>query len=237
MTNKRNMTKTELKKIEAKKRAEQIAKAQERNKVALAKRMDAERKRYEEFYKNNETKLKAYWARKLQIKLNKVKKSYQNKQTDTVKKVRKQEVKKRIPTTIKQLAIEQCQKRAKLSRTKSDGTIYMVDIGQYLHRSEAVAGHYRPKGKYPHMIFIIDNIMPITSKTNYIQADTVGHIRQKQYIAQIGAERYKELEAMADNKALKAEIRDRKYFQFMYDTFLALNEERKRQLGKYYKKP
>ena len=81
------------------------------------------------------------------------------------------------------------------------------------------------------MIFVHDNVWPITSETNRQQLDQKGFIRQQQFIATIGIERFQELEAMAENKLLKNSITGSVQYQEIFDTFRALNKEKEKELA------
>lgn len=229
------MTKKELQERESKKRREQITKQKAKHDQNLQKRIQGIHSEYESLFQKQMEKQLAIYERKRQRRINAVTKQYHEKLTDKTKAIRKLEVKVRISTKIRSKAIVEFQKRCKLSRTNSKWQVFLVDKWYRVHRSESVAWHRWPKGRYPHMIFCIDNVRPITEWTNYQQLDNLGFIRQEQFIKQIWQSRFEELDKMAIDKATKNELSTPMFYQTTYDTFKSLNKERQKKLWKYYK--
>lgn len=154
-------------------------------------------------YEKRITEAKRYLDRKKHARINKTIKQYTNLKIDHEKKIRGHQKSNRIPTKIRDKAIAEFQKRTKLVRADFYGMVHLKDTLQRVHRSESVAGHIYPKSKYPHMIFILENVRPITEKTNYIQADTVGHSRMNN----IPANLVEYLICISGNKQSKNETR------------------------------
>jgi hypothetical protein len=126
---------------------------------------------------------------------------------------------------IKNKAHSAVQKYAKLSKADKDGYVLTVDTKERLKRNDpkVQAGHHRPKQKYPHMAFDIDNIYPITAWNNKRQGDMIGYERKDNLIALIGQDLYDRLESKANNKSLKNQVRQHQYYQTMYETYNNLN--------------
>ena len=173
----------------------------------------------------------------MQRRINKVTKEIKEKQTDAIREIRGQEKKERIPDNIKTKAINEFQKRSKLVRADSEGTVLLADKLLRVHWKESVAWHYFPKQNFPHMIFDIDNLWPITSWTNYNQLDAEGTIWKRQLIIVIWQERFDSLEQKANAKEGKGVIMGDREYQRIYDHYKAENAVHKKRLWKYYEKP
>lgn len=230
------MTKWELEKRERSRRAKIIENAKLKNKEKLEARIQGINSEYEKLFQKAMTKVLARYERKKNIMINKVAKQYGQKTTDKVRAVRKLEKVIRISDTIKTKAIEEFQKRSKLSRTNSLWQVYLVDKGTRVHRSESVAGHRWPKHNNPQLIFELDNLWPITNETNYNQLDAPGYIRQEQFIKKIWQERFDELKSIAESKEDKWVIRDKQFYQIIYETARVNNKRKQASLWRYYKK-
>lgn len=139
----------------------------------------------------------------------------------------KKPLKQKMPsiTKIRNKAHSAVQKYAKLSKMDADGYVITVDTKERLKRNDpkVQAGHHRPKQKYPHMAFDIDNIYPITAWNNKRQGDMIGYERKDNLIALIGQAKYDMLESKANNKSLKNQVRQHQYYQTMYETYNNLN--------------
>ena len=230
------MTKKEIQERESARRAKLIANQKEKQHNKLQARIQGINSEYEKLFQTQMAKQMAIYERKKQRRINAVTKQYHNKVTDKTKAIRKLEVKVRISTKIRSKAIEEFQKRCKLSRTNSLWQVFLVDKGYRVHWSESVAGHYYPKGKFWHMIFIKENVWPITEWTNYTQLDRIWYIWTEQFIKAVWMEKYNELEGISTNKILKNELTPPQYYQNIYDISKELNKKEKERLGKYYKK-
>lgn len=136
-------------------------------------------------------------------------------------------LKQKMPSMakIKNKAHSAVQKYAKLSKADKDGYVLTVDTKERLKRNDpkVQAGHHRPKQKYQHMAFDIDNIYPITAWNNKRQGDMIGYERKDNLIALIGQDLYDRLESKANNKSLKNQVRQHQYYQTMYDMYNNLN--------------
>ena len=119
MTNKRRMTKKEIQERESARRAKLIANQKEKQHNKLQARIQGINSEYEKLFQTQMAKQMAIYERKKQRRINAVTKQYHNKVTDKTKAIRKLEVKVRISTKIRSKAIEEFQKRCKLSRTNS----------------------------------------------------------------------------------------------------------------------
>ena len=75
----------------------------------------------------------------MQRRINKVTKEIKEKQTDAIREIRGQEKKERIPDNIKTKAINEFQKRSKLVRADSEGTVLLADKLLRVHWKESVA--------------------------------------------------------------------------------------------------
>jgi hypothetical protein len=221
------MSKAQLQEREREKRNKIIEKAKAKNHDRLQERIQQEDARYESFFQANLEKLRKRWDRKKQIRINKIKTQYQNKTTDKVKKTRGQEVKKRIPITIKQLALREVCLYSKLARSDRNGYVLQVDTGMVVKRSECQGGHAWPQHNFPHMAFLLDNIRPISPNGNRQQLDTIANWIDK---TPLPIERKNLLAQNAVDKELKNQLRDNKYYQGMYDMFKALNKIEKKRL-------
>lgn len=230
------MTKAELQKREAIRRKKIIEKARLKNEKKREARIATEEERYKKFREDALLKLNQKRDRKRMHRKNKITKLYKNKTTDATKKARKQIVVKRIPTTIRSKAIVEVQKRAKLSKTDNLWTLILADNGRRVHWTDAVGGHYFSKWQYPHLVFNLHNIQPITNETNRIQGSEIGYTWKDWLIKAIGQENYELLVQQSKDKSLKNQLRSREEYQQIYDTFRSLNKERQKQLWKFYKK-
>ena len=151
-----------------KKIAKEIAKKERQ----LESRKLSFQKRQQELIENYKVGLSAKFERKLRsIEL--------RKQRELVSFIRKslgrKPLKQKMPSVakIKNKAHSAVQKYAKLSKMDAEGYVTLMDTGERVKRNDPKvnAGHLYGKKNYPHLAFCLDNIRPISRRTNKKQGD------------------------------------------------------------------
>jgi len=171
-TKKRQLSKTAKNQKAIAKRADYCLRIS--NKLANQKRMAviSEQKKYELLVKNATDKVQAKYAKKLERRLAKIERLYEQKKNRLIKtKVYKKEVKPILPQkkTIKQKALAEFCRYCKLSRAEwmnDEIKVYAVDKQLRLPIGDTQGGHAYSKTTYPHLAFEMDNCRPITPMTN-----------------------------------------------------------------------
>lgn len=138
-------------------------------------------------------------------------------------------LKQKMPSVakIKNKAHSAVQKYAKLSKMDAEGYVTLMDTGERVKRNDPKvnAGHLYGKKNYPHLAFCLDNIRPISRRTNKKQGDMYWYEWEKAVEAKIWSEAWLDLYMKAENKQKKALVRDHNYYQGMYETYNAWNLE------------
>ena len=205
-----------------KKIAKEIAKKERQ----LESRKLSFQKRQQELIENYKVGLSAKFERKLRsIEL--------RKQRELVSFIRKslgrKPLKQKMPSVakIKNKAHSAVQKYAKLSKMDAEGYVTLMDTGERVKRNDPKvnAGHLYGKKNYPHLAFCLDNIRPISRRTNKKQGDMYWYEWEKAVEAKIWSEAWLDLYMKAENKQKKALVRDHNYYQGMYETYNAWNLE------------
>lgn len=125
------------------------------------------------------------------------------------------------------------QERRKLALCDDKWYLTLVDTGERVHYSEfkdynVQAGHYFGKRNHPNLVFEPMNVRPITYITNKKQLDQEWLIRKQQLVQIIWQEALYHLQAMSkENDNI---IRDKNYYQPIYEKYKELLKEEKRRL-------
>lgn len=101
-------------------------------------------------------------------------------------------------------SIAEIQLHSRLSNMDKNWNIFTMDL-KWRHYTACSGGHYRSKHNNPQLVFEIDNIRPITGRTNKIQWDQPWYMRKDKFIEKIWQNRYDELDAISNDKELKEE--------------------------------
>jgi len=191
--------------------------------------------KYSFLVKNATDKIKERYDIKLARALSKAEKQYERRKNRQIKvKVYKKEVKLVVPkATWKSKAFKEVCKFAKLCRADSKWMVTQVDTGKLVHRSECVGGHIYPKGNFPHMAFLVNNIRPISMRWNKKQLDNIANWIDNTPLAEEDKE---SLKAFSKNEFAKNKLRDSQYYQEMFELYKSKNEKEIEYLGEYYEK-
>lgn len=229
--NKRNMTKKQIEALEKEKRSKLIEKNKNNTQEKLKARILSAEKFYEAKKNLHLDKTRAFRDKKKNRAINKIKKSYKNKEIDKTTIIKWWIPKQRISTKIKQKAYTEIQKYARLLRANSKGMVKLADTWQRVHRTKAQWWHIYSKKNYPQLAFNILNIRPITSNTNRIQWESTWEWRYNV----LDKDDLEILHEVSEDKEKKNTVMWSQYYQDMYELYREKNKEQEKRLWKYYK--
>lgn len=200
--------------------------------IKLNKRCIAERLKYDKLIESQVAKIQNRYELKLQKRLKKISSQYDRSRIDKKKKILGKEVKKKLPTTnkMKKDALTEIQKYAKLSKaiwSTEWPMIYLVDKCKRVPLTSKVNGwHVYPQSNYRNMMFLENNIRPISNWWNKQQADNIAEWRFN-----LPKEIQIELEQLSKDKWEKRKLMDHNDYQMVIDKYKQLNEIEKKRLN------
>lgn len=195
---------------------------------------------YSKLIDNAVGKVKEKYSKKKQARWNKIEKAFDrktsklvllekqkgklgslSKEKDIIKQKEKIEKTKNKDVSIKknykQLAFKYFQLYIRLLYANKDGMVWLYWEGKLVHYKKCVAWHMFPKQKYPHMVFLEDNCIPISWMTNRQQLDTVWEFWMPALIRVIWEERVLKLRQIAGDTIAKNQLRKIEYYRWQYE--------------------
>jgi len=130
---------------------------------------------------------------------------------------------------LKKEAFRLVQLYARLIRCDKDGMLRLVDTGKLVHYKKSQWWHYFSKFNHPNLAFEVNNIRPITQRSNQMQWDQPWLYRKDNLIWIIWQEQFDHLEAMS--KEPKGELKTKEYYQTRIDHYTPLVEEQLKRIG------
>lgn len=224
--------------IEKQKIEKEASKLQEK----LNKRALSIREQYDSLKEKAIAKIHSRYDKKLEKRLKKISSQYDKMRINKKKKIKGIEVKKVDKTNWKEKANHEVQLYAKLSRAYIldwDIVILLVDKQKLVKLFKdngmmdwTIQGwHVYGKKNFPHMIYLVNNIYPITSWTNKMQGDQIAQRKTK-----LGKWMEEELQRISENDQAKNDLRDTNFFMEKYNFFMEKNLKECKRLGLDYNK-
>jgi len=149
----------------------------------LQKRLESEKLKYDKLKEQSASKIFKRYDKKLERRLSKITNEYNRKRIDTKKKILGKEVKKKLPSIskMKSKALASIQKYAKLSRSvysKKWPMVFILDKQMRVLLDKNVNWwHVYPQSNFRNMMFVENNIWPISNWWNKVQADNIAEWR------------------------------------------------------------